>query len=97
MIRDAAGVIAIRPGQPAQRSAAPGPAPAPVGPAVPVPNPAIRIEPALNLVVLEFRDGSGEVARTIPSPREIDAYRLGQATEDQPAAPREAAGLDVTR
>jgi len=39
-----------------------------------MPNPTLRIEPALGLVVLEFRDQHGE-AQTIPSERELEAYR----------------------
>jgi hypothetical protein len=92
MIRDAAGVTALRAGQPTPRNPAAEAGATPASPAAPVPNPSLRIEPALNLVVLEFRDGTGEVARTIPSPREIDAYRLGQ-----PAEGTEAGELDLTR
>jgi hypothetical protein len=65
------------------------PPPAPL-----LPNPRIRIDTELSLVVLEFRDDGAEVSRTIPSPREIDAYRAG--AEEMPGAPREA-GVDVTR
>ncbi|WP_135468364.1 hypothetical protein [Crenalkalicoccus roseus] len=39
-----------------------------------LPNPTLRLEPSLGLVVLEFRDARGE-ARTIPSERELEAYR----------------------
>lgn len=38
------------------------------------PNPSLRLEPALGLVVLEFRDPGGE-RRTIPSSKELEAYR----------------------
>jgi hypothetical protein len=50
---------------------------APPQPGVPMVNPRMRIETALNLVVLEFRDADGALSRSIPSPREIDAYRSG--------------------
>lgn len=39
------------------------------------PNPALRLDPELGLVVLEFRDRQGEVAASLPTPRELDAYR----------------------
>ena len=55
----------------------------------PLPNPQLRIEPALNLVVLEFRDKVGEVALSIPSPKQIEAYR------DKPRA-EPSAGVDVS-
>jgi hypothetical protein len=60
-------------------------------PAVPVPNPKLRLDPALHLVVIEFRDAEGEVEATIPSPRELDAYRSSEReAEAQPH-------LDVAR
>jgi hypothetical protein len=61
-------------------------------PAPPVPNPRLRIDPALSLVVLEFRDSVGEVAQSIPSARELAAYREQGGTE-----PNALSGLDVTR
>lgn len=45
------------------------------------PNPALRFEPSLGLVVLEFLDSSGDVAQSIPTQRQLDAYR---ARIDQP-------------
>lgn len=47
----------------------PAPAPTPV-----LPNPHLRLDPALGLVVIEFRDLRGQ-SRTIPTERELDAYR----------------------
>lgn len=52
----------------------------------------VRIEPALQLVVTEFRSPDGEVRQSIPSPREIDAYR----NPPLPSADKAAeAGVDV--
>jgi len=91
MIRDIAalprtGTAAATP-EPAHRTA--GPAPAMAGASAPMlPNPRLRIDAALNLVVLEFRDDAGEVSRTIPSAQEMKAYRDGTAepaTGPQPA------------
>ncbi len=39
------------------------------------PNPSLRLDPALGLVVIEFRDESGDVSRSIPSVRQLEAYR----------------------
>lgn len=64
--------------------------PAPAVPSPPMPNPQFRIDPALSLVVLEFRDNGGEIALSIPSPKELKAYR-----ESPPPEPR--AGIDVSR
>jgi hypothetical protein len=56
--------------------AAPPPPPgagAPGG-APPVVNPSLHLDPALGLVVLEFRDEAGQVTGSIPSQRQIEAY-----------------------
>ena len=47
------------------------------------PNPRLRLDGSLGMVVLEFRGSGGEVANTIPSPREIAAYRAA-AISDAP-------------
>ena len=39
------------------------------------PNPSLRLDPALGLVVLEVRDAPGDALRTIPSPQALAAYR----------------------
>ncbi len=39
------------------------------------PNPSFRIEPALGLVVMEFRNGAGAVSSSIPTVQQLDAYR----------------------
>lgn len=64
------------------------------------PNPSLRLDHGLGMVVIEFRDPGGQVTRSIPSQRQIDAYRshqidtlpgthaaepAPQATEDAPA------------
>ena len=50
--------------------------------APPCPNPSLRIDGALGLVVIEFHDRTGQVATSIPTARQLDAYR----TFGQPAA-----------
>lgn len=49
-------------------------------------NPAMRLDPQLNLVVLEFYDGAGEIRAKIPSDRELRAYQMGQ-DPSMPGAP----------
>jgi hypothetical protein len=90
MIRDpdaiqaAATVRAARASVQRAAPAAPTPDAAPARPSVPLVNPRMRIEPSLNLVVLEFRDAEGTLARSIPSPQEIDAYRSGLKDDAAP-------------
>ncbi|MBX9593144.1 MAG: hypothetical protein K2X46_02175 [Roseomonas sp.] len=54
-----------------------------------MPNPRLRIDPALSLVVIEFRDSVGELSLSIPTPKELEAYR------DQPR-PEPASSVDVS-
>ena len=57
-------------------SAAPQAATAAPGGGLYPPNPSVHLDLALNLVVLEFHDGSGNVTSSIPSTRQLQAYRL---------------------
>jgi hypothetical protein len=43
------------------------------------PNPTLRLDPALGLVVIEFVSKSGAVTSSIPSQRELTAYQNGTA------------------
>lgn len=71
------------------RAASRGTGQAAAAPALPAviapvtPNPRLRLDGSLGMVVLEFRGSAGEVANTIPSPREIAAYRAA-AISDAP-------------
>jgi hypothetical protein len=59
---------------PASQSAATAPPPAPpIGP-----NPRLRLDPALGIVVTEFLDAAGKVARSAPSAAQLEAYRNAQ-------------------
>jgi hypothetical protein len=57
-------------------------------PATPVPivtpqayvNPALRLDAALGLVVIEFRNDSGAITSSIPSQRQLEAYRQHEQT-----------------
>jgi hypothetical protein len=67
---------------------------APAAPSTPLYlSPSLQIEPGLGLVVLEFRDATGNVTDSIPSQRQLQAYRLHQATPPgliDPTAPQPA-------
>lgn len=52
-----------------------GAAPPPPVPAPATPNPRLRLDGSLGMVVIEFRDTAGGIANTIPSPRQMEAYR----------------------
>jgi|GEM_PF-1833540 len=52
-----------------------GAAPPEALPEVGPPNPRLRIDRDLGLVVIEFRDAAGRVNVSLPTPREIEAYR----------------------
>lgn len=65
-------------------AAAAGEAPPPEA-APPPPNPALRIEPALGVVVIEMRDAGGRVVRSVPSEKELEAYRAAAMRGDRPA------------
>jgi hypothetical protein len=47
----------------------------PAEPAKPLPNPTLRLDPGLAIVVIEFRDETGAVRSTIPTEQQLDAYR----------------------
>ena len=52
--------------------------PNPAASAFPPPNPTLRLDAALGLVVIEFRDAAGNVTQSIPSERQLEAYRKSQ-------------------
>ena len=43
-------------------------------------NPSLRLDPALGLVVIEFRNEAGRVTESFPNTRQLDAYRAAQRT-----------------
>jgi len=49
------------------------------------PNPSLQLDPALGLVVIEFRNDAGAVTTSIPSERQIQAYQRWAATHIGPA------------
>jgi hypothetical protein len=66
-----------------------------------IPNPRQRLDPALGLVVLEWRSDTGAVTRSIPSQSQLQAYQrwdvthsgqmpVGRHRRDEPAPTRQA-------
>jgi hypothetical protein len=51
------------------------------------PNPSLQLDPALGLVVIEFRNDAGAVTSSIPSERQLQAYQRWAATHFGPAPP----------
>ena len=43
-------------------------------------NPSYRFDPTVGIEVIQFHDGTGAVTNTIPSARQLAAYRSHQAT-----------------
>ena len=43
------------------------------------PNPTLQLDPALGLVVMQFRTGDDGATTSIPTPRQLAAYRAGSA------------------
>jgi hypothetical protein len=91
-------LAALRPTDPAPTiapvpDAAPAPAAAPQGEVVPIetaslPNPSSHLDAALGLVVLVFRDANGQT-RSIPSERELEAYRSSPQSGAEPSLVRD--------
>ena len=53
----------------------------------PLINPSLHLDPALNLVVLQFLDNKGDVTDSIPSPKQLKAYQARQSEGTGPAIP----------
>lgn len=50
-------------------------------PTMPIgPNPRLRLDPTLGMVVMEFRGAADHVVRSLPNEQELRAYRLAQRT-----------------
>jgi hypothetical protein len=47
---------------------------------MPIPNPTVRFDPALELVVIEFYSAAGSVTTSVPSQRQLQEYRRWNAT-----------------
>ena len=76
------------PAQPKPETFTPPATAPPTAPPVIIANPTLRFDTATGLVVIEFRDQSGNVTTSIPTLRQLEAYRQwGQSSPGQsPAA-----------
>ena len=64
------------------------PAPVPAAVAAQLcPNPSMRLDGALGIVVMQFHDESGKVVATIPTAQQLDAYRRSSGQGHGTAAP----------
>ena len=50
----------------------------------PSPNPQLQLDPALGVVVIEFRNAAGTVTTSIPSQRQLEAYQRWSVTRVGP-------------
>jgi hypothetical protein len=100
---DMSNPLSIQAGLPIAGSGAPSTGSAPTqAPAAPVVkpvqlfvNPSYQFDPTVGLVVIEFHDNSGAVSNSIPSQRQLEAYRTGQEippTEQPPPKPHAVNG-----
>ncbi len=51
-----------------------------------LPNPSLRLDSQLGLVVIEFRNDSGMVTESIPTQRQLQAYRDSERTGSNTSA-----------
>ncbi len=58
--------------------------PQPVASPLPTPNPTLRLDPALGMVVIEFHNTSGALTTSIPSQRQLAAYQKWSVTHVGP-------------
>jgi hypothetical protein len=58
-----------------QRSGSASPSQPQTVAATPLANPSLVLDPSLGLVVIEFRNNAGDVVNSIPSARQLAAYR----------------------
>lgn len=64
-------------------------------PATAFPNPTLRLDAGLAIVVIEFRDDSGAVRNTIPTQQQLEAYRSWERSQmgtPPPGTPSDAIG-----
>ena len=64
----------------------------PAGTGSALPNPTLRLDPSLGIVVIEFLNNAGQVANSIPTQQQLAAYRVrGDASSKKPQAGEAAA------
>jgi len=63
--------------------------------AIAFPNPTLRLDAGLAIVVIEFRDDSGAVRSTLPTQQQLEAYRSWERSQmgtPPPGTPSDAIG-----
>lgn len=81
-------VAVAEPAAPAKGSASVGDQlPKATLPSLVEPNPSLQLEPALGLIVIQFRNDAGAVTDSIPSERQLQAYQRWATTQFGPAPP----------
>jgi len=64
----------------------------PAGSASALPNPTLRLDASLGIVVIEFRNNAGEVANSIPTQQQLEMYRMrSEAPGNKPQTGESAA------
>ena len=59
----------------------------PMGGGSALPNPTLQLDPSLGIVVIEFRNNAGQIANSIPTQQQLEAYRLrSEGTAKKPQA-----------
>ncbi|MBC7635506.1 MAG: hypothetical protein H7251_07880 [Acetobacteraceae bacterium] len=48
------------------------------------PNPSYHIDPALNMVVIEFISARGQIISSLPTPQQLDAYQRAGTMPNTP-------------
>ena len=48
------------------------------------PNPSYHIDPALNMVVIEFISAGGQITSSLPTPQQLDAYQRAGTMPNTP-------------
>jgi hypothetical protein len=71
-----------------------GSAPPAASPEVGPANPRMRLDRDLGMVVIEFRDTAGRVSVSLPTPREIEAYRASLMFGAE--VPSDVKGMNIT-
>lgn len=49
-----------------------------------MPNPTLRLDLTLGMVVIEFHNSAGSVTSSIPGQRQLDAYRMARELDNAP-------------
>ena len=84
------------PAQPKPETFTPPAQAPPQAPTVVIANPTLRFDVASGLVVIEYRDPSGDVTTSIPTLRQLEAYRQwSRPLPGQTAVPATTSGIQA--